>query len=109
MKKNNKNRILGNLKRSFKIGLLSKMSMIISFILIGLYLFQSAEMTRETYLLHSQDREISTILEKNRGREYDFIRFKSLSRVEELIAGRGFEEITKIHHVQIPGPQVATR
>jgi len=109
IKKINKNRSVNNLKKAFKIELLFKISMIISLFLIVFFIFQTAEMTRDTYYLHNQNREISRILEENRKQEYNFVRSNSLSRIEYLIAGRGFEEITKIHHIQIPGSQVAAR
>ncbi len=96
-------------KNVFNINSFSKIGTLAVLFMLGFYLFQVTEMTKETYLVREYDTEMKRIMEESRKKEYGFLRANSLSRAENLIEDMGFERVNNVHYIQIPDGQVAVR
>jgi len=84
-----------------------KVSGILLFAMIAVYMFQISEMTRETYLVRTYNNEIKSVKEESRNDEYSFLKQNSLSRVESKIEDSDFERIEEVHYIEILEPHVA--
>ena len=98
-----------NLLRIIFGGRAIKVGIALLIMMTGGYIFQINEMTKKTYAVQRYTIEIRGVMDQSRDQEYSFLRSNSLSRVEELIEGSDFKKVNRIHYIEIPESQVASK
>ncbi len=96
-------------KKFFNVTFFSKIGAFTVLFMLGFYLFQVTEMTKEIHVVREYDNEMKRIQEKSRKTEYSFLRANSLSRAEDFVETMGFQKVNNVHHIQISGTQIAAR
>ncbi len=73
------------------------------------YIFQVSQMTKEIDIIQDYNTRLEEIMKEKRSQEYHFLRTGSLLQVEQLAKEAGFERVSTIHHLKVPGVQITAR
>ena len=73
------------------------------------YIFQINDITKKTYAVQRYTVEIRSVMDQSREQEYSFLQSNSLSRVDALIERSDFKKVNRIHYIEIPESEVASK
>ncbi len=90
-----------------------KLFWILSFVLISFlsifYIFQSIQITQESYLILDYENQIKVFDQENEGLEMNFAENYSLDDVEALAYELDYEKLEKIHYIKTTSSVVVVK
>ncbi|MDP3991197.1 MAG: hypothetical protein Q8P63_02800 [Candidatus Nealsonbacteria bacterium] len=81
---------------------------VVCFLLV-FYIFQISEMTRASFAVSNYERKMAQLINESKGLEINFSNISSLNSLEALLASLNYQDVGKVHYIEMLEGAVAAK